>query len=366
MDILMRLLCGLYLLTLSSISLGERIKDVADLAGLRNNQLLGYGLVVGLDGTGDRSQNFTEQSFRNMLTQLGITVPPGIKIDSNNIAAVMVTANINAFAKRGQNIDITVSSIGSAKSLRGGTLLMTPLKGADGNVYALGQGNLVVGGFGAAGNDGSKITVNVPSVGRIPNGATVERVIPNPFLSAPSIVYHLKQPDFTTAKHMADAINKLLGPDSARPLDNTAVEVRAPKQADQRVNYVSVIENIELKPGIAAAKIIINSRTGTIVIGQQVSVSPAAVSHGKLAVTITESTSVSQPNALAQGSTVATPTSTVNITEENKRAFVFSPGASLQEIVKAVNAVGAAPGDLVAILDALKEVGALHAELIVI
>lgn len=345
----------------------DRIKDVASIAGVRNNQLLGYGLVVGLDGTGDKTgQTFTEQSFRNMLTQLGINVPAGTKIDSKNIAAVIVTTNLKPFAKPGQTLDITVSSIGSAKSLRGGTLLMTPLKGADGNIYAVAQGNLVVGGFGASGSDGSKITVNVPSVGRIPNGATVEQMLRSPFVTRKNIIFNLNTPDFTTAKRLSDAVNKMMGPGTARPLDAGSVLVLAPKKVAQRVDYVAVLENIEMKPGQAAAKIIINSRTGTIVIGKHVRVSPAAVSHGNLTVTISENTFVSQPNPLAGGTTAVVPSSEIKIDEEKSRAFVFAPGASLKDIVRAVNAVGAAPGDLVTILEALKQVGALHAELIVI
>lgn len=346
----------------------ERIKDVSSLAGVRTNQLIGYGLVVGLDGTGDRIQQsaFTKQSFTNMLTQLGINIPPGVQFESQNIAAVMVTADLPSFTKRGQRIDVTVSSIGTAKSLRGGTLLMTPLKGIDGAVYGLAQGNLIVGGFGAQGSDGSRVTVNVPSVGRIPSGGTVERNVQSPLQAGDHIVFNLKNPDFTTAKRMAGAINTMMGPGTAKALDSVSIEVIAPKSKTHRVQYISVLENIELQPGAAAAKIIVNSRTGTIVIGQHVRVSPAAVSHGNLTVTISETPTVSQPNPLAEGETTVVPSSTVSIEQEKSRAFVFAPGASLRDIVKAVNAVGAAPGDLVAILEALKQVGALHAELIVI
>jgi flagellar P-ring protein FlgI len=355
------------LATLSQVSVAERIKDLASIAGLRNNQLIGYGLVVGLNGTGDKSGlQFTEQSFRNMLTQLGINVPPGTRLDSKNIAAVIVTAEMTPFIKRGQTVDVTVSSIGSAKSLRGGTLLLTPLKGADGNVYAVAQGNLVVGGFGASGSDGSKITVNVPSVGRVPGGASVERQVPNPFNYGRHIVFNLRAPDFTTAKRLSQAINRMLGPRTALAVDSASVRVRAPRDQNQRVQFVSLVENIKLKPGEAPAKIIINSRTGTVVIGKHVTVSPAAVSHGKLTVTISENNTVSQPNALSTGSTVVTPSSKVEIEQAKNRAFLFAPGTSLRDIVKAVNAVGAAPGDLVAILEALKQVGALHAELIII
>jgi len=355
------------LLFATQIANAERIKDMATLAGVRINQLIGYGLVVGLDGTGDKSGlTFTEQSFRNMLVQLGINIPPGTKLDSKNVAAVIVTANLSPFVKPGQMIDVTVSSIGSAKSLRGGTLLMTPLKGIDRKVYALAQGNLVVGGFGASGKDGSRITVNVPSVGRIPNGATVEQMVPSPYTQTADLIFNLKRPDFTTAKRMVEAINHTVGPNTAMSLDAASVRVGAPKNLSQRVSYVSLLENIEVKPGKAAAKIIVNSRTGTIVIGQHVSVSPAAITHGSLTVTISENPTVSQPNSFAAGETVTTDQSSVNVEQENNRAFLFSPGNSLRDIVQAVNAVGAAPGDLVAILEALKQVGALNAELIVI
>lgn len=345
----------------------ERIKDVAGIAGVRDNQLIGYGLVIGLDGTGDKSgQAFTEQSFRNMLIQLGINIPPGVKLDSKNIAAVLVTADLKAFLKQGQSIDVTVSSIGSAKSLRGGTLLMTPLKAADGQIYAVAQGNLVVGGFGASGADGSKITVNIPSVGRIPNGATVERSVPSPFHLRKNIVFNLHNPDFTTAKRMTKAINNLLGPGTARAIDAASVHVQAPRNSNKKVEFVSVLENIKLTPGEAAAKIIVNSRTGTIVISQHVRVTTAAVAHGNLTVTISENLNVSQPNAFGRGDTVVTPSSQVKINEEKSRAFLFKPGVSLRDIVRAINAVGVAPGDLVAILEALKQAGALRAELIII
>ncbi len=361
------LIAGGILLLLSASPQAERVKDIASIAGVRDNQLLGYGLVVGLDGTGDKSgQTFTEQSFRNMLVQMGINLPVGVKLDSKNIAAVMITAALPPFAKPGQKIDVTVSSIGSAKSLRGGTLLMTPLKGADNQVYAVAQGNLTVGGFGVSGKDGSKITVNVPSVGRIPGGASVERSVASPFAFSEHLIFNLHQADFTTSKRLAKAINTVLGPDTAHSLDAMSVKVTAPVKRSQRASFVSLLENIELQPGEASAKIIVNSRTGTIVIGQHVRVSPAAVAHGSLVVTISENPVVSQPNALSEGETVALDNSKIDVEQKKSRAFVFEPGASLKDIVRSVNAVGAAPGDLVAILEALKEVGALRAELIVI
>ncbi|KTD50002.1 flagellar P-ring protein (precursor) FlgI [Legionella quinlivanii] len=345
----------------------ERIKDVATLAGVRTNQLVGYGLMVGLDGTGDRAgTKFTEQSFGNMLTQLGINIPPGTKLNSKNIAAVMVTANLTSFMKKGQTIDVNVSSIGDSKSLRGGTLLLTPLKGADGRVYAMAQGNVVVVGLSVTGEDGSSVTVNVPSGGRIPNGATVEVDIPNPFYFSRTLTYNLRVPDFTTAKRMSDAINEMMGPETAHPLDAASIEITAPRLMSQRVDYVSVLENIEFLPGEAEAKVIINARTGTVVINQLVKVKPAAVSHGNLIVTISENPLVSQPNPFANGRTVVTPETQINVQQKNNRAFVFAPGANLQDIVKTLNSVGAAPGDIIAILEALKQAGALNATLIVI
>ncbi len=361
------------IITLTFISLScliaeaERIKDVATLAGVRNNQLVGYGLVVGLDGTGDRSgTTFTEQSFRNMLVQLGINIPPGIKLDSKNIAAVMVTANLSSFKKVGQTLDVNVSSIGNSKSLRGGTLLMTPLKGADGKPYAMAQGNLVVGGLGVSGEDGSSVTVNVPSGATIPNGATVEQAIPNPFYFSDSLTFNLNTPDFTTAKRMTDAINQMMGPGTASAVDSTSVKVTAPKKVAYRVDYVSVLENIEFDPADAAARVIINARTGTVIINQNVMVKQAAVAHGNLVVTISENREVSQPNAFARGRTVVVPQTQINVETQGSRAFLMREGTSLREIVNGINAVGAGPDDIIAILEALRGAGALSATLIVI
>ena len=344
----------------------ERIKDIASIAGVRSNQLVGYGLVVGLDGTGDKSgQFFTDQSFNTMLNRLGIAVPPGTKMDSKNIAAVIVTAELPAFVKQGYTLDVTVSSIGSAKSLRGGTLLMTPLKGSDGSVYAMAQGNLLVGGFGAQGQGGS-VTKNVPSTGRIPGGGMVERSVVNPFYESDHVIFNLHRPDFTTAKHITLAINEVMGPNTAQPMDAASIKVKAPKKPGSRVSYVSVVENIKIKSGKAAAKVIVNARNGTVVIGQHVQVESAAVTHGNLTVTITEEPLVSQPEALSSGETVTTPESKVEVEEEVNATFIFGPGVSLNEIVNAVNAVGATPNDLASILEALKQVGALKGELIII
>ena len=360
-------LCLLLLVT-STIVNAERIKDIASIAGVRNNQLVGYGIVVGLDGTGDQTTQtpFTVQSLRNMLAQNGIALPPGANPQLKNIAAVSIHAELPAFAKVGQTIDVTVSSIGNAKSLRGGSLLMSPLKGADGKVYAVAQGNLVVSGFGAAA-DGSSVTVNVPSAGRIPNGATVERVVGTPFSSGNSIVLNLHRADFTTATQTATAINRVVGPATAQAIDGTSIRVSAPHDKAQRVAFVSLLENLQVTTGDVAAKVIVNSRTGTVVIGKNVRVKPAAISHGSLVVTISSNPIVSQPGPLAQaGETVVVPQSDITIEESDNKMFLFNPGVSLNEIVRAVNQVGAAPGDLVAILEALKQAGALSAELIVI
>ena len=347
----------------------ERIKDLATLQGVRNNQLLGYGLVVGLDGSGDKvgSSPFTQQSLRSMLTQLGIVVPPGTGLNPKNVAAVTVHADLPPFAKPGQQIDVTVSSIGDAKSLRGGSLLMTPLKGIDGNVYAIAQGNLVVGGLAAEGTDGSKVTINIPSSGRVPGGATVERGVTSPFGKDAMLTLNLKSGDFTTVQRVTDAINKAIGEGAAFPIDATSVKVNAPKAIGQRVGFVAMIENLEVKPAAAVAKVIVNSRTGTVVINSTVRVSPAAVSHGNLVVTISENTQVSQPNAFADGTTTVVPQSDVSVSAPgDRRMFLFDPGVTLDTVVRAVNQVGAGPSDLVAILEALKQAGALKADLVVI
>lgn len=346
-------------------AVAERVKDIATVAGVRDNQLVGYGIVVGLDGTGDKTP-FTVQSVKSMLAQFGVTVPDDQRITLKNAAAVTLSADLPPFAKKGQKIDITVSSIGDATSLRGGTLLMSPMRGADGQVYAVAQGNLVVGGLSAGGDDGSRITVNVPSVGRIPNGATVEREVLSPFMEGDSLTLNLHTPDFTTANRLAKSINDLIGPDSAQPVDAGAVSVNAPRDRSQRVAFVSLLENLEVRPGEAPARVIVNSRTGTVVIGQHVRVMPAAVAHGNLTVTITEDPQVSQPAPLSQGETVVTPSTSVAVEEEDNRMFLFEPGVTLNDIVVAVNRVGAAPSDLVAILEALKQAGALRAELVVL
>ncbi|RJQ48001.1 MAG: flagellar basal body P-ring protein FlgI [Gammaproteobacteria bacterium] len=356
------------LLLLSNPVHAERIKDIASVAGVRSNQLVGYGLVVGLNGTGDQTSQtpFTVQSMKSMLAQFGVNIPPETTLQLKNVAAVALHADLPPFAKPGQAIDVTVTSIGNAKSLRGGSLLMAPLRGADGNVYAIAQGNLVVGGFGAETDDGSRISVNIPSAGRIPNGATIERSVPGSFDSDAGLVLNLHTADFTTAKRMSEAINASIGAGAAQALDASSVRVASPADPAQRVSFVSLLENLTLDPGEAPARVIINSRTGTVVIGQHVRVLPAAVSHGNLTVTIAAAPIVSQPGPLSSGTTQVVPQFNIEVKEENRRMFLLDAGVSLNDIVRAVNQVGAAPGDLVAILEALKEAGALRAELIVI
>jgi flagellar P-ring protein precursor FlgI len=347
----------------------ERIKDLSVVQGMRDNQLIGYGLVVGLDGSGDSVGQvaYTAQSLKNMLTQLGVVLPPGVTPKPKNVAAVMLHATLPPFIKKGQTIDVTASSVGNSKSLRGGVLLMSPLKGADGKVYAVAQGNLIVGGLGVEGSDGSKITINVPSVGRLPKGAIVERTVANSLGHDNKLTLNLFTADFTTASRMSDAINKTLGEGTAKAIDPISVEVMAPKSTENKIAFVSMIENITLAPGNASARVIINSRTGTVVISNAVRVSAAAVSHGNLVVTIREDKAVSQPKAFSEGgNTEVIDDSQIDVASDDNRMFLFDPGVDLNDIVRAVNQVGAAPGDLVAILEALKMAGALHAELLVI
>jgi flagellar P-ring protein precursor FlgI len=352
------------------VSHAERIKDIASVAGVRSNQVVGYGLVVGLNGTGDQTTQapFTIQSITNMLANFGVTIPASVaaQMQLKNVAAVTVTADLPPFSKPGQTIDITVASLANATSLRGGALLLTPLHGADGEVYAMAQGNVMVSGFGVAGKDGSRVSVNIPSGGRIPNGATVEREVPNTFHSQPFVVLNLNSPDFTNASRLTDALNKTLGAGSAQALDAVSVKVQAPADETARVAFIGALQEIEMEPSDAPARVIVNSRTGTVVISSRVRVSPAAVAHGSLTVTIQERSDVSQPGPFSSGSTVATPRSEINVSQSDARMFVFDAGVNLDEIVRAVNQVGAAPGDLVAILEALQQAGALHAQLVVI
>jgi len=346
----------------------EAVRDLAQVAGVRANQLVGYGLIAGLDGSGDQTSQapFTTQSLDNMLQQFGITVPANVRPQLKNVAAVMVMADLPPFAKPGQAIDVTVLSIGNSKSLRGGSLLMTPLKGADGQVYAVAQGNLVIGGISAAGKSGSSVQVNISNSGRIPNGATIERSVPNGFAAAGDLALNLHTPDFTTAARVATAINKTFGEGTARAVDAVTITMRAPADPNSRVGFLAAVQDVDVAPGEAPARVIVNSRTGTVVIGSNVRVSPAAVAHGSIEVSISEQPAVSQPAALSNGQTTTVPQSTVQVTEHGGHMFKFGPGANLDEIVRAVNQVGASPGDLVSILQALKEAGALHAELVII
>ncbi len=343
-----------------------RIKDISSVEGVRSNQLIGYGLVVGLPGTGEKNNAFTEQTFRTMLNNFGIKVPDNIKPKIKDVAPVAIHADLPPFSKPGQTIDVTVSAIGEAKSLRGGTLLQSFLKGLDGRVYAVAQGSLVVGGLGAEGADGSKVVINTPTVGRIANGATVEREVPNAFSQGDTITFNLNRPDFTTARRLADVVNDLVGPNTAQALDATSVQVYAPRDPGQRVSYLATIENLEVDPANEAAKIIVNSRTGTIVIGSEVRLKPAAVSHGGLTVTIAENQQVSQPNPLSGGQTAVTNNSTINVQQAEGRMFKLDTGATLDDLVRAVNQVGVAPGDLMAILEALQQAGAIEGQLVIL
>lgn len=346
----------------------ERVKDLASVQGVRSNHLVGYGLVVGLDGTGDQTTQapFTVQSLKSMLQQLGVTVPSNVNPQLKNVAAVALSAELPPFSKPGQNIDVTVASIGNSGSLRGGALLMAPLKGADGQVYAIAQGNVVVGGLGVSGKDGSRVTVNVPSAGRIPGGATVERAVPDAFAAGGDLLLNLHTPDFTTAARLADGINKALKDPVARAVDAVTIAVQAPQDSNQRVSFVSMLEGLDVTPGDAPARVIVNSRTGTVVISSLVTVTPAAVAHGSLSVTIAERPIVSQPAPFSDGETVVVPQSSIEVTQTGGTLFKFNSGVNLDDIVRAVNQIGASPGDLVAILEALKQAGALRAELVVI
>ena len=364
------LLCGaLALAALGGAARAETVRNLATVAGVRGNHLVGYGLVVGLDGTGDQTTQtpFTVLSIENMLARFGIQVPANANPQLKNVAAVTVHATLPPFAKPGQTINVTVSSIGNATSLRGGSLIMTPLRGADGQIYAMAQGSVLVNGFSARGADGSSVTVNIPSSGSIPNGATVERSVPTDFDSLPYVTLNLDTPSFTNATRLTQAINRTFGAGTAEALDAVSVRVRAPKSPTQRIAYVAALQNLTIKPGTPPARVIINSRTGTVVISSGVRVMPAAVSTGSLSVTIAEHYTVSQPNPFsATGHTAIIPHSSVRVRQEKAHMFLFPAGVNLDAIVRAVNAVGATPDDLVAILEALKEAGALRAQLIVI
>ncbi|MEO8278714.1 MAG: flagellar basal body P-ring protein FlgI [Ideonella sp.] len=344
-----------------------RIKEVASVQGVRSNQLVGYGLVVGLDGTGDQSTSapFTSQSIQALLQQMGVTVPPGTTMQLKNVAAVLVTAQLPAFAQPGQNIDVGVSSLGNAKSLRGGTLIATPLKGADGQIYALAQGNLIVSGAGASAG-GSQVQINHLSAGRIPDGASVERAVPTPLNQGNSLQLDLNSSDFNTAREVVKAINAKMGEGIAEAVDGRVVRVRMPDEPGARVAFMADIENLEVKRAVPSAKVVINARTGSVVMNKAVTLASCAVAHGSLSVTISTTPMVSQPNALASGQTAVVEKSDITIKQEPGALIALSEGTSLAEVVKALNSLGATPQDLLAILQAIKSAGALNADLEVI
>jgi flagellar P-ring protein precursor FlgI len=348
-------------------SQAARVKEVSSVAGVRPNQLTGYGLVVGLDGSGDQSTAapFTSQSLISMLQQLGVTIPPGTNMQLRNVAAVMVTAVLPPYAMPGQAVDVNVSSIGNAKSLRGGTLVSTPLKGVDGQIYALAQGNLVIGGAGAAAN-GSKVVINQLSSGRVPAGATIERSVPNGALQGDSLQLAMNSSDYQTASAVAQAINQAKGPGTAVAVDARMVRVSMPPDVERRVAFMAEIENLPVQLAKPAAKVILNARTGSVVLNEAVTLGACAVAHGNLSVTISTTPTVSQPGPLANGRTVVTEQSDISITAGNKAMIEMPAGVRLSDVVKALNAMGATPQDLLVILQAMKSAGALHAEIEVI
>ena len=364
----MKRIITILLILLPFAAHADRIKDVASIQGVRDNQLIGYGLVVGLDGSGDMTMQtpFTVQSVISMLSQMGVNMPQSIatSLQLKNVAAVVVTASLPPFSKPGQTIDVTASSMGNAKSLSGGTLLMTPLKGADGQVYAMAQGNLLVGGMGAS-SGGSSVQVNHLSVGRVPAGATVERAVPSLLGQGEFIHLELNANDFTTASRVVNVINTQIAPDIAVAQDGRVIEVRAP-QGSGLVAFIARIENLEINLAQGVARVIINARTGSVVMNQEVTLDPCAVAHGNLTVVINTDTTVSQPNALSQGQTVQTNKATIDVKSDKGGLVELPKGTSLSEVVKALNAIGATPQDLLAILQAMKSAGALHAELDVI
>ena len=361
-----RILLMLFVMLLPFTAAADRIKDMASIQGVRDNQLIGYGIVVGLDGSGDQTTQtpFTVQSIISMLSQMGVNLPQGTSLQLKNVAAVMVTATLPPFSKPGQTIDVTASSIGNAKSLRGGTLLMTPLKGADGQVYAMAQGNVLVGGVGAS-SGGASVQVNPLSVGRLPAGATVERAVPTLLGQGEFIHLELSANDFTTATRIVEAVNGQVAPGIASALDGRVIQVRAPA-GNERVAFISKIENLEVNPAQGIAKVIINARTGSVVMNQAVTLDTCAVAHGNLTVMISSDSTVSQPGAFSQGKTVQTDKATIDVKVDKGGLVQLQKGVSLSDVVKALNSIGATPQDLLAILQAMKSSGALRAELEII
>jgi len=366
-----------FMLPLAQEAQADRIKDLASLAAVRTNQLVGYGIVVGLQGTGDGADvSFTVQTVRAMLNKMGVGLDGPLsdfertaaavgKIDVKNVAAVMVTAELPGMAKPGQRIDINVGTLGKASSLRGGTLIMTSLRGVDGEVYALAQGVVTTTGIDASAA-GSKVAIGVPTSARVPNGATVERIVDTPFDKTEFVMLNVRESDFTTTTAIVAAVNKTFGSDVARALDGVSISLRAPLDMSQRVAFMSMVENLDVIPGEAAAKVVVNSRTGTVVISRNVKVTAAAVSHGTISVSIAATNEVSQPNAFSQGQTTPVQNANIAVNEPNKPMILFQPGVDLRQIVDAVNQVGASPSAMIAILEALKSSGSLRAELVVI
>ncbi|HEX4596350.1 MAG TPA: flagellar basal body P-ring protein FlgI [Burkholderiaceae bacterium] len=354
-------------LALAAPAHADRIRDLATVQGVRGNQLIGYGLVVGLDGSGDQTTQtpFTVQSLQSMLTQLGITLPPGTNPQLKNVAAVMVTADLPSFARPGQQLDVTVSSLGNARSLKGGTLLMTPLKGADAQIYAVAQGNVLVAGAGAS-QGGSKVQINHLAAGRVPDGATVERAVASPFLQGESITLELNSTDFSTAQAVTDAINLEVGDGTAHALDGRVIDVKAPTDPDRRVRFMAQLENLQVAQVEPTARVIVNARTGSIAMNRTVQLESAAIAHGNLSVTITSTPVVSQPGPLSSGQTTVTEKTDIQLKQDGGVLMKLPQAANLADLVKALNSLGANPADLVAILQALKAAGALRADLEVI
>ena len=375
MKLLLTLLCALAC-ALPPLAHADRVKDLVTVAAMRPNQLVGYGLVVGLEGTGDGTDvSFTVQSMRAMLNRLGVSLegalsdfeqtPARGRINIQNVAAVMVTAELPGLSKPGQKIDINVSAIGRAKSLRGGNLLLTSLRGIDGQVYALAQGPLTATG-GEASAAGSKVSIGVPTSARVPGGGIVERTIDTPFDKSDQVVLNLREPDFTTATAIVKTVNDKYGAGTARAIDPVSVSVRAPEDISQRVAFLSMIENLDVTPGEPPARVVVNARTGTVVISRNVKVSASAVSHGTISVRVAATNEVSQPNMFAQGQTTPVQNADIAVNETKTPMFLFQPGVDLKQIVDAVNQVGATPSALIAILEALKNSGGLRAELIIL